>query len=130
MIQVSLYEEDWRVSNCLEQVVYFGLPSFVRRLTEQGNAGLRDHCTGDLLRKAAALGHTELARWLLQNGADPNHEILRKSSAGSHLEAAARHGHVEIVELLIDGEPTHGIHGTANHRTIWYSNCCWTICRC
>ena len=47
---------------------------------------------------AAAMGHVETLRYLMRKHAD----VTLKSSAGTALEMAKRHGHAEVVRLLRD----------------------------
>jgi ankyrin repeat protein len=59
------------------------------------------------LTGAVTSGHTEIVRWLLESGANPNY---RYGPGYSPLLAAAANGHLEIVRLLLD-------HGADLHAT-------------
>src|ERR1700730_12119631 len=50
------------------------------------------------LTGAVASGHTEIVKWLLENGADPNY---RYGAGYSPLLTAAANGHVGIVSMLL-----------------------------
>jgi ankyrin repeat protein len=59
-------------------------------------------CSGAPLKNAAARGHIEIVRLLLEHGADPN---LREEGIAPHghaLYAAAANGHYEIAKLLLE----------------------------
>jgi ankyrin repeat protein len=90
----------------------FGHLDVVRYLADRGaeiNASATNGSSYNGLTGAVASGHTEIVRWLLQNGANPNH---RYGAGYSPLLTAAANGHLEIVKLLL----THGaaLHATTN----------------
>ena len=58
-------------------------------------------CSGTPLRNAAAGGHIEIVRLLLDNGADPNLPEEGIARRGHALHMAVCNGHREIVELLL-----------------------------
>ncbi len=58
-------------------------------------------CSGTPLRNAAAGGHLEIVRLLLDHGADPNLPEEHIAPRGHALHAAVHSGHGEIVELLL-----------------------------
>jgi ankyrin repeat protein len=57
---------------------------------------------GDALRNAAAKGHIEIVRLLLDRGADPNLREEEIAPNGHALYAAAYNGHYEIAQLLLE----------------------------
>jgi ankyrin repeat protein len=57
--------------------------------------------TTTYLVKSASRGQVEAARFLLDNGADPNIAIVSINPGQTALLAAASHDHAEIVELLL-----------------------------
>ncbi|KAF8156309.1 hypothetical protein K438DRAFT_1621655, partial [Mycena galopus ATCC 62051] len=54
---------------------------------------------GSPLQAAAAGGHTEIIRIVLETGADVN---AVGGEYGSSLQAAAANGHIEIVHILLE----------------------------
>lgn len=59
-------------------------------------------CSGTPIRNAAAGGHIEIVRLLLDNGADPNLPEEGIAPLGHALHSAVCNGHRAIVELLLE----------------------------
>lgn len=59
-------------------------------------------CSGTPIRNAAAGGHIEIVRLLLDNGADPNLAEEGIAPMGHALHSAVCNGHRAIVELLLE----------------------------
>jgi ankyrin repeat protein len=59
-------------------------------------------CSGTPLRNAAAGGHIEIVKLLLEHGADPNLPEEHIAPRGHALHSAVVNGHIEIVKLLLD----------------------------
>ncbi len=73
-----------------------------RYLAEKGadvNAVATNGSGYNALTGAVASGHTEIVRWLLASGANPNY---RYGPGYTPLHTAAANGHLEIVRLLLD----------------------------
>ena len=80
----------------------FGHLPVAQYLHKQGaemNAAAKNATGYNALTGAVASGHTELATWLLNNGADANY---RYGAGYSPLLTAAANGHLEIVKLLLE----------------------------
>ncbi|HZF41484.1 MAG TPA: sigma-70 family RNA polymerase sigma factor [Blastocatellia bacterium] len=59
-------------------------------------------CSGTPLRNAAAGGHIEIIKLLLEHGADPNLPEEHIAPRGHALHSAVCNGHIEIVKLLLE----------------------------
>ncbi|HYA64667.1 MAG TPA: ankyrin repeat domain-containing protein [Candidatus Sulfotelmatobacter sp.] len=91
---------------------FFGHLDTARYLYEQGADihAIASNGTGyNALTAAVTAGHTEIVRWLLERGLDPNY---RYGPGYTPLLAAAANGHLDIVKLLL----SHGAdpHATSN----------------
>ncbi|HTC41698.1 MAG TPA: ankyrin repeat domain-containing protein [Candidatus Acidoferrales bacterium] len=79
----------------------FGYLEIARYLATQGadiNAPATNGSGYNALTGAVANGHTEIVKWLLETGADPNY---RYGPGYSPLLTAAANGHLEIVKLVL-----------------------------
>jgi len=79
----------------------FGYLEIARYLATQGadiNAPATNGSGYNALTGAVANGHTEIVKWLLESGADPNY---RYGPGYSPLLTAAANGHLEIVKLVL-----------------------------
>ena len=58
---------------------------------------------------AAAFGHKEIVKFLIENNADINAKLTKTSDHGytedTALIFAAKHGHIEVVEILLKNNP-------------------------
>ena len=100
-----------RGSNCdICTAAYFGDLERVRGLCDQ-DPSLANRpsdyvtyyaCSGTPLRNAAAAGHIEIVKLLLERGADPNLPEEGIAPRGHALHSAVCRGHVEIVKLLLE----------------------------
>src|SRR5262249_20422218 len=59
-------------------------------------------CSGTPLRNAAAAGHIEIVKLLLERGADPNLPEEGIAPRGQALYAAVSNGHFDIARLLLE----------------------------
>jgi ankyrin repeat protein len=59
-------------------------------------------CSGTPIRNAAAGGHIEIVKLLLEKGADPNLPEEHIAPRGHALHSAVCNGHIDIVKLLLD----------------------------
>ncbi|MCI0541650.1 MAG: ankyrin repeat domain-containing protein [Verrucomicrobiales bacterium] len=81
-------------------------PSLVNRLSEY-HAGYIGG--GAPIKNAAARGHLEVVKFLLERGADPNLPEEGIAPNGHALYSAAANGHYEVVKVLLE----HGAHPNA-----------------
>lgn len=97
---------------------YYGLLDISQWLTEEGSeTGQNEEKLGPALGAAAAQGHFEIAKMLLEQGADPNSPYCGRYFRPLH--AAAGGGNAEIVKLLLgagaDVNTQGGEYGTVLH---------------
>lgn len=91
---------------------FFGHLSTARYLAEQGaniHAAASNGTGYNALTAATTAGHTEIVKWLLERGLDPNY---RYGPGFTPLLAAAANGHLEIAKLLLSRGAD--VHATAN----------------
>ncbi len=81
-------------------------PSLVNRLSDYSGYYIG---AGAPIKNAAARGHLEIVKLLLERGADPNLPEEGIAPSGHALYSAAANGHFEIVKLLLE----HGAHPNA-----------------
>jgi ankyrin repeat protein len=81
-------------------------PSLVNRLSDYNSGYLGG---GAPIKNAAARGHIEVVRLLLERGADPNLPEEGVAPDGHALYSAAANGHFEVAKLLLE----HGAHPNA-----------------
>jgi uncharacterized protein len=107
----------------------FGHLDVVRCLADCGaniNASATNGTGYNALTGAVASGQTEIVKWLLQKGANPNH---RYGAGYSPLLTAAANGHLEIAKLLLahgadhyaitnDGKSALSLATERNHPTV------------
>ncbi len=74
-------------------------PSLVNRVSDYGSYYIG---CGAPIKNAAALGHIEVVRLLLERGADPNLPEEGIAPQGHALYSAAANGHFEIAKLLLE----------------------------
>ena len=91
---------------------FFGYLDTARYLAEKGadiHVPASNGSGYNALTAAVTAGHTEIVRWLLERGLDPNY---RYGPGYTPLLAAAANGHLDILKLLL----SHGAdpHATAN----------------
>jgi ankyrin repeat protein len=78
-------------------------PTLVNRLSDYGGYYLG---SGAPIKNAAARGHLDVVRLLLERGADPNLPEEGIAPRGHALYSAAANGHYEVAKLLLE----HGAH--------------------
>jgi hypothetical protein len=88
-------------------------PSLVNRLSDY--AGYYLGC-GAPIKNAAACGHLEIVRLLLERGADPNLPEEGIAPDGHAVYSAAAKGHFEVVKLLLEhgGRPNAEVESSAD----------------
>jgi ankyrin repeat protein len=91
-------------TRALDWAAQKGYQEVVQRLVEHDPAllDLPGYDERTALMAAAANNHVELARWLLERGADPR---LRESEGARALDWASQNGHQGAVECLLDADP-------------------------
>jgi len=82
----ELLEEDAALANRVSDYVTFYL------------------CSGSPIKNAAAKGHINIVKLLLENGADPNLAEEGIAPDGHALHSAVCNGHIDIVKLLLQHE--------------------------
>ena len=94
-------KEQWRRQTPLMWAVAESHPEMAQELIAHGadvNAAATNGTGYNALTGAVTSGHTEMAAWLLENGANPNY---RYGPGYTPLLAAAANGRVEIVKALL-----------------------------
>ena len=76
----------------------FEVTKYLHAKGGDANAAATNGSGYNALTGAVTSGHTEIVKWLLENGADPNY---RYANNYSPLLNAAANGHLEILKLLI-----------------------------
>jgi hypothetical protein len=105
----------------LHHCVRKGLTTSVKRLLSirNINVNVKDDWNGwTPLDYAAWKGHIEIARLLLQNGADVN---VRSNGGWTPLYWAAYHGHVDILHLLVENGANLEAQGYEGRRVLHYA---------
>jgi len=89
------------LTNYLSLTVRKGYTEFIESLIKAGaNVNSTNNVGMTPLMEASSFGHTEIARILIENGADLN--ARSKYGGYTALQYASRHGHRDIVKLLIE----------------------------
>lgn len=77
---------------------HFELTKYLHAKGGDVNAAANNGSGYNALTGTVASGHTEIVKWLLENGADPNY---RYGPGYSPLLTAAANGHLEIAKMLL-----------------------------
>lgn len=88
-------------------------PSLINRVSDYGGYYLG---SGAPIKNAAARGHLEIVRFLLDRGADPNLPEEGIAPEGHAVYAAAANGHYDVVKLLLErgGRPNAEVESSAD----------------